>query len=184
MLERARLFACHALRESRGANPTHNPTPNPNTHLLAHRALREGSDGRGRAVDAVRGEVGVLDARVHGAVQLHVHVVAGDRRLRVDGKRRLLERAPIRNALEERYRKVQPGRGPVAQRGPSLSGMPVVCWNGSGAQAVELAEALDHPLLGLRHHQEDRVKVAMVTANDDGAARDCDRADSAQSDIG
>ena len=33
----------------------------------------------------------------------------------------------------------------------------------------ELAKALDHPLLGLRHHQDDRVEVALVATDHDGA---------------
>lgn len=73
-----------------------------------------------------------------------VDVVLGDRRLRVDWNRRLLERALVRDRLDERNCKIQTRR--------RCSG--------------KLAEALDLPLLGLWHHQEHGVEVSTVAADD------------------
>eukprot|EP00966_Prymnesium_polylepis_P326924 7382799-Prymnesium_polylepis.2 len=87
--------------------------------------------------------------RAHGAIQLHVHVVLGDRRLWADRDGRLLEAALVGNRLDERNGKVQSRR-----RRPAVA-----------------AKALDHPLLSLWHRQNHRVPVALVAPDDDAAVQ-------------
>ena len=116
-------------------------------HFLAHRRLCENHDRVLRVLDAVACLVGVFDAHVDGAAELHMHVIFRDRRLRRDRNHRLLEAPLVCNAIDERDREAEP-------------------WLRS---ARVPAEALDLPLFGLWHHQHDRVPVATIVSNGDVA---------------
>ena len=97
----------------------------------------------------IRGLVRVDDARVHGAVEVDVDVVLRDGRLGVDRDRRLLQGPLVRDLVDDGNREAQARRRRVGK----------------------LPEALDLPLLGLGHHQQDGVPVAAIPADGDVAPR-------------
>ena len=93
----------------------------------------------------VRGLVRVDDARVDGAVEVDVDVVFRDGRLGMDRDGRLLQGPLVGDFVDDRNREAQARRRRVA----------------------EFAEALDLPLLGLGHHEQDGVPVAAISADGD-----------------
>ena len=70
-------------------------------NLFAHGRLREHVDRLLGVLDTVARLVGIFHLRIHGPVELHVHVVLGDGGLRVDGDGGLLERALVGDALDK-----------------------------------------------------------------------------------
>lgn len=70
-------------------------------NLFAHGRLREHVDRLLGVLDTVARLVGIVHLRIHGPVELHVHVVLGDGGLRVDGDGGLLERALVGDALDK-----------------------------------------------------------------------------------